>query len=374
MRIVRVSYRVPPERGGKERHVDCLTREQLDRGHEVALAFRRGSTVPEGAAVLPLRPTVPSRILAARSDVLAFAAEVAHALRHAGRADLVHLHGDHVEAAVLGPFCRRRGVPLVLTVHGALSRRHHRVARRALGAVDAFIALGSRPARDLVELGADPRRVLTMSSGLDLAGMPCPGPPADREPGLVVSVGSLDPVKNHDLVIEAVRLVRRTRPEVRLVIAGDGPERSRLSRLPEAGGPIELAGPLSRDEVYGLLRRAQVFVLASRRLPGKGEGVPTAALEALALGTPVVLSSEASLDPVVRDGGAYRTFESGSLDGLVSVLGAVLDDEEARDRMSARGPRAVADLGWPAVAGRVEEWYRVALDAALDAARSGGGR
>ncbi|MGV9324969.1 glycosyltransferase family 4 protein [Streptosporangium sandarakinum] len=374
MRIVRVSYRVPPERGGKERHVDCLTREQLGRGHQVALAFRRGGTVPEGAAVLPLRPTVPSRVLAARSDVLAFAAEVAHALRRAGRADLVHLHGDHVEAAVLGPFCRRRGVPLVLTVHGALSRRHHRAARRALGAVDAFIALGSRPARDLVELGADPRRVLTMSSGLDLAGMPCPGPPAAREPGLVVSVGSLDPVKNHDLVIEAVRLVRRTRPEVRLVIAGDGPERSRLSRLSEAGGPIELAGPLSRDEVYGLLRRAQVFVLASRRLPGKGEGVPTAALEALALGTPVILSSEASLDPVVRDGGAYRTFESGSLDGLVSVLGAVLDDEEERDRMSARGPRAVAGLGWPAVADRVEEWYRVARDTALDAARPGGGR
>ncbi|MEU6740508.1 glycosyltransferase family 4 protein [Streptosporangium sandarakinum] len=369
-----MSYRVPPERGGKERHVDCLTREQLGRGHEVALAFRRGNTVPEGAAVLPLRPTVLSRALAARSDVLAFAAEVAHALRHAGRADLVHLHGDHVEAAVLGPICRRRGVPLVLTVHGALSRRHHRVARRALGAVDAFIALGSRPARDLVELGADPHRVLTMSSGLDLAGMPCPAPPADREPGLVVSVGSLDPVKNHDLVIEAVRLVRRTRPEVRLVIAGDGPERSRLSQLSEAGGPIELAGPLPRDEVYGLLRRAQVFVLASRRLPGKGEGVPTAALEALALGTPVVLSSEASLDPVVRDGGAYRTFESGSLDGLVSALGAVLDDEEERDRMSARGPRAVAGLGWPAVADRVEEWYRVALDAALDAARPGGGR
>ncbi|MER5622134.1 glycosyltransferase family 4 protein [Streptosporangium sp. NPDC002544] len=358
-----MSYRVLSEQGGKERHVDCLTREQLKRGHEVALAFRRGDTVPKGATVLPIRPTMLSRALAARSDVLAFAAEVAQALRNAGQADLVHLHGDHVEAAILGPVCRRRGIPLVLTVHGALARRHRQIARRAMGKVDAFIALGSRPMCDLVALGADPHRILTTSSGLDLAILSRLGSAAARDPGLIVSVGSLDPVKNHELVIEAVRLIRLTRPEVRLVIAGDGPERSRLSRLSGADGAIELVGQLPRDEVYGLLRRAQVFVLASRRLPGKGEGVPTAALEALALGTPVIVSSEASLDPAVPDSEAYCTFESGSLDDLVSVLGAVLDDEEKRNRMSARGMQAAASLNWPTVASRVEEWYQVALDA-----------
>lgn len=106
MRIVRVSYRVPPEPGGKERHVECLTREQLRRGHEVTLAFRGGSTVPNGAMVLPLRPTGLSCLLAVKSDVLAFAAEVVGALRNAGPVDLVHLHGDHVEASVIGPFCK----------------------------------------------------------------------------------------------------------------------------------------------------------------------------------------------------------------------------------------------------------------------------
>jgi glycosyltransferase involved in cell wall biosynthesis len=360
---MRVSYRLPPEPGGKERHVECLTREQLSRGHEVTLAFRRGRPAPHGATVLALRPTALSRVLGAKSDVLAFAAETAHALRDAGHLDVVHVHGDHVEAAVLGPVCRRLRVPMVLTVHGALTRRHRRFAERALRSVGAFIALGSRTADDLIASGADPRRILTISSGLDLAETSrLRDGSAAREAGLVVSVGALEPVKDHGLLIEAVHELRRTRPGLRLIIAGEGPERSRLRRLARASRAITLAGQLPHEDVYRLVRRAQAFVLASRRLVGKGEGVPTAALEALALGTPVVLSSEASLEPVVTDREAYRTFASGSVAGLVAVLSAVLDDEDSRRRMSVRGRLAVAALDWPAVADAVEHWYQVALN------------
>lgn len=375
MRILRVSYRVPPEPGGKERHVDRLTREQLRRGHEVTVACRRG-TPPPGASRLRLRPTVTSRALAAASDVLAFAAEVARAMPGGGRYDLVHLHGDHVEASLLGRACRRLGVPLVLTVHGALARGHRRYARIGLRGVAACIALGSRPARELAGCGVDPRRITVMSSGVDLAEIArVPVPPA-REPGLIVSVGSLDPVKNHALLIAAVRGLRRTRPHLRLVVAGGGPEHGRLRALAGADPAVELPGPLPREEVYRLLRAAEVFVLASRRLPGKGEGVPTAALEALALGTPVVLSGEASLEPVVPAGDVYRTFDAESLPDLVRVLGDVLADERARERMAALGPPAVAALDWPLVAARVESCYHAVLGgdrAAAGAAPAGWG-
>jgi glycosyltransferase involved in cell wall biosynthesis len=362
MRILRVSYRVPPEPGGKERHVECLTRQQVRRGHHVTLAFRRGHAVPAGAEALPLRPTALSPVLALKSDVLAFAAEVAVTLRrHHPRPDLVHLHGDHVEASVLGPVCRRLGVPLVLTVHAALSRRHPRFTRAALRHVGSYIALGSATAGDLVRAGADPARVQVASSGLDLYAIARLAPRVPREPGLVVSVGSLEAMKNHALLIEAVRELRRTRPKVRLVIAGDGPDHERLRRLAGPGTGVELAGRLPREEVYPLMRRAEVFVLASRRLPGKGEGVPTAALEALALGTPVVVSSDAALDPVVTDHAAYRVFRTGSLVDLVSVLGPLLGDPRARREMGERGRAAAATLDWPAVADRMELAYDQAL-------------
>ncbi|MFI2369189.1 glycosyltransferase family 4 protein [Streptomyces sp. NPDC018833] len=360
-----MSYRVPPQPGGLERHVECLTREQIARGHRVTMAFRHGTTVPTGAVKLPLRASALSRGLTRLSDRTAFAAEAAAAIRRLSRRpgphvpDLVHVHGDHVEAMWLAPLCRRLGIPLFLTVHGRLSDGHRRLARRAFRYVDAFIALGSGTRTDLLGCAVPERRILTMSSGLDLSRMP---PPADtgRERGLIVSVGSLDPVKNHGLLIEAFHDLVRTRPGLRLVIAGEGPERDRLAALAAAGPGVELAGALPRGHVYELVRRAEVFVLASRRLPGKGEGVPTAALEALALGTPVVVSSEASLAPVVADG-TYRVFHSGARADLVATLRALLDDASARGQMSDLGRQAAAELGWPAVAGRVEDCYAAAL-------------
>ncbi|WP_406276490.1 glycosyltransferase family 4 protein [Streptomyces sp. NBC_00191] len=366
MHIVRLSYRVPPMPGGMERHVDCLTREQLSRGHRVTMAFRHGSAAP-GATQLSLRKTALSRALAPRSDRTAFAAEAATSVRQlyggsrSPNVDLLHLHGDHVEAMWLGPVCRRLGIPLFLTVHGRLSVRRQRLARHSFQHVDAFIALGSGTAADLVTCGVRERCILTMSSGLELSRMPPAAGARDRERGLIVSVGTLDPVKNHSLVIEAFHELARSRPGLRLVIAGEGPERDRLAQLAAAGPGVELAGALSRQEVYRLVRRAEVFVLASRRLPGKGEGVPTAALEALALGTPVVVSSDASLDPVVTVPEAYRVFRSGVKAELVTTLRTLLDDESGRSRMSELGRRAAAELDWSVVAGRVEEWYRAVL-------------
>lgn len=372
MQIVRVSYRVPPMPGGMERHVECLTREQVALGHRVTMVFRHGCTVPQGAVRLALPSGPLSRMLAPAVDRLTFAAEAAAVIRRLcdgsdSSVDLVHLHGDHVEALLLGPVCRRLGVPLFLTVHASLAHRHQRLAQRTFEDVKGFIALGSSTAADLVARGVDDRRVLTMSSGLELSGMASPTDIPCREHGLIVSVGALDPMKNHALLIEAFHELTRTRPSLRLVVAGDGPERDRLARMAAATPGVELAGSLSRPDVYALLQRAEVFVLASRRLSGKGEGVPTAALEALALGAPVVVSSDAALDAVIPDREAWRVFRSGSKADLVRTLGTVLDDASIRNRMSQLGVRAASSLDWPLVAQRVENWYRVILGSSTTA-------
>ncbi|WP_433240125.1 glycosyltransferase family 4 protein [Streptosporangium sp. CA-135522] len=356
MRILRIGYRLPPEPGGKERHIERLTREQTVNGHQVIIAHRRGEA-PRGVERLPLTPCFAGRLASRKSDVLAFAAECARALRRAQRIDLVHLHGDHREALVLGPAVRRLGVPFVVTVHGALTARHRRAMPWAFRHVDGFIALGARPRDDLLAAGIPARRIRTMSSGLDIAHLDRFRGRHPVEPGLVVSVGSLAKVKNHSLLIEAFHALRAVLPDARLVIAGDGAERARLHQLAGTGSGIEFTGPISTDQTYSLVSRAQAFVLASRRLPTLGEGIPTAALEALALGTPVIVSSDASLEPVIAGSGAYLTFPSGSAPELVARLRSVLQDEGLRLRLSGAGRQAVTALDWPLVAARVEEWY-----------------
>ncbi|MEV4457622.1 glycosyltransferase family 4 protein [Microbispora sp. NPDC049633] len=356
MRILHIGYRLPPEPGGKERHIECLTREELALGHEALIARRHGD-VPPGAVEVALSRTLASRTVARRSDPVAFALECARALPRMGRLDVVNVHGDHREALAIGPVARRLGIPLVLTVHGALNTRHRQVLRWAFRRIEGFLALGVRPAADLRAVGVPASAIRTLSSGLDLPRLDAIRARTAVEEGLIVSVGSLVPVKNHALTIEAFHRLRAGRPGLRLVIAGEGPERPALERLAQAGPGVELAGHLPREEVTSLVSRAQVFVLASRRLPAIGEGVPTAALEALALGTAAVLSSDATLDPVVADSAAYRVFRSGSAGDLEDQLGAVLDDDVLRARMAGHGRRAVADLGWPHVAARIVDWY-----------------
>ncbi|MET8144504.1 glycosyltransferase family 4 protein [Sphaerisporangium sp. NPDC005288] len=358
MRIVHVGYRLPPEPGGLERHIERLAREQLARGHRVVVAHRRGRA-PEGAQTLTLRRTRRSRLLARRSDVLAFGLECARALRDAGEVDVVHVHGDHRETLALGPAARRLGVPLVVTVHGAMTMRHLPIMPFAFRHVDDFIAIGARPAQDLRGAGVPASRIATMSSGLDLRHIARHhGEPV--EPGLIVSVGSLEKVKNHAVTIEAFHALRALHPGARLVIAGEGSERAALQQLAGTGRGVHLAGHLPESEVYALVARAQAFVLASRRLPTIGEGIPTAALEALALGTPVILSSETSLEPIV-EAGAYRTFLSGSVPDLVRRLREVLEGDRALPEIIERGLRAAATLDWSSVAARVEERYTALL-------------
>ncbi|GII46105.1 GDP-mannose-dependent alpha-(1-6)-phosphatidylinositol dimannoside mannosyltransferase [Planotetraspora silvatica] len=354
MRILQVSYRLPPEPGGLERHVQRLAREQVRSGHEVLVA-RRSGHAPEGTRALRVTPTGAGRIASLKSDVLAFAVDCARALRKAGPLDVVHLHGDHREALAIGPAARRLGIPVVLTVHGSLSAHHRAIMPLAFRHVRGFVTVGKRPAAELAKVGVPATRIHQMSSGLDLARME-PFRESHRfDPGLIVSVGSLEKVKNHALTLDAFRRLRILRPHARLVIAGDGPERRHLERL--AGPGVEFTGRLTEDEVYALVSRAHAFVLASRRLPSIGEGIPTAALEALALGTAVILSSDISLDPVVTDRTAYRTFRSGSAPELLAQMAAAIDDDTPRAEVAERGRRAVAGLDWPAVAAAVGGWY-----------------
>lgn len=102
----------------------------------------------------------------------------------------------------------------------------------------------------------------------------------------LVSVGRLMPQKGFDLLLPAIAELRARHPALHLTIFGDGPDRTALERQrDELGlrGTVTFAG-FSTD-ILPEVRAASLFVLASRY-----EGFPNAALEALACGTPVVLT------------------------------------------------------------------------------------
>ncbi|MEW5977984.1 MAG: glycosyltransferase [Acidobacteriota bacterium] len=149
------------------------------------------------------------------------------------------------------------------------------------------------------------KRIVLIPNGVDTERFhPRRSPLLRRQLGIgedecvVGSVGRLDPVKNFCGLIRAMaRLSRRDRP-TRLVIAGEGPDRSRIEQLlqQERLDPVPLLLGYRRDvaELYGLF---DIFVLNSH-----AEGMSNTALEALASGLPVVATNVGGNPEIVQNG------------------------------------------------------------------------
>ena len=116
----------------------------------------------------------------------------------------------------------------------------------------------------------------------------------------ITSIGRLVPVKGLHLAIEAAKGMA----DVRLIFAGQGPEERRLRDLARMHGvDLELPGVVKGAAKAELLRRSDMFVLPSVVLgSGRSEGTPTAMLEAMAAGLPIVASRVGGIPEFCEDG------------------------------------------------------------------------
>ena len=179
-------------------------------------------------------------------------------------------------------------VPLLAIAHGGdihTLRRLHLLAPalQLLRARNARIAFVSDELRRIA-ISAAPglarwlERAIVQPMGIDVARFAqLVRTPSD--PPLVLVAARLVPVKGVDVALAARAHVRS---DIRLVIAGDGPERARLRGDATFLGSVDTT---ARDQ---LLARASVVVIPSRRINGRTEGTPLIALEALAAGVPVI--------------------------------------------------------------------------------------
>lgn len=162
----------------------------------------------------------------------------------------------------------------------------------------------------------------------------------------LVFVGRLSAVKRLDLLLQAVKLVRCTFPEVRVLVVGDGPSRRELeAQCAELGlrGNVAFVGHQERVEDW--LKRSRVFVLTS-----SSEGLSLAMIEAMLCGLPAVVSDVGDLGELVEDGiNGYLVSEMTPdrfAECICRLLGApaflAACGEQARQAAARCGVRAVS--------------------------------
>jgi glycosyltransferase involved in cell wall biosynthesis len=192
----------------------------------------------------------------------------------------------------------------------------------------APVACGPGVAAAMEEHGLSPLATVPNAVG------PAP-PPADRtELGfpaatrVVLAVGRLVDQKNHALAIRAIGEV----PAAGLAIAGDGELRPELERLAAETGVADRVHFLGlRTDARALMGAADVIVL-----PSHWEGLPLAALEALASGTPLVATDVRGLRELLTDGeNALLVPEDAA--ALATALRRVLDDPGLAARLATGG-------------------------------------
>jgi glycosyltransferase involved in cell wall biosynthesis len=179
---------------------------------------------------------------------------------------------------------------------------------------------------------------------------------------VLVGVGNLNPQKGHEYLLRAAALARRTRPAIKVLVAG-APHpthreyEQRLHRLAgeldlEVGKDVVFAGALS--DVRPVLAAADVFVLAS--VP-RSEGAPTAIEEAMMMELPVVATDVGAVREVVEDGRTGLVVPPLDAQALAGAILRILGDHELRTSFGTRGRvRAIEHFS-------AEECARVHLEA-----------
>lgn len=206
--------------------------------------------------------------------------------------------------------------------------------RQTVRDASALLYLGEHEAGDFLDAGAACWRLVPMRPPLEL-------PPSSEatkcEQPTVAFVGRLHPIKGIDRLIHATALARRDVPDLRLDIVGPGDHyRNKLAayaRRLGCGDAVRFRGFLGRDEKLQVLRRAHVAALLSR-----SEGLPMAALEAMACGTPVVLSRGCNLWDVERKAGIVV---DDSVEEAAAAFVKILTNSDLRRRF-AEGAAAFA--------------------------------
>jgi glycosyltransferase involved in cell wall biosynthesis len=287
-----------------------------------------------------------------------------------------HLRGaDIVHAAELGYWFawqaarlqQRLGFKLALTVWETIPLRRsyrnvrtRRYAAEVLAATDLFLPTTER-ARLALELeGAPPDRIAVSPPGVvveHFAVARVASPPADGS-HLILSPARLVWEKGHQDVLRALALLRRRgRDDVRLVIVGAGPERTRLAAYAHELGVadrLDLRGAVPYDAMPALYAQASCLVLASLPTWSWEEQFGMVLVEAMAGHVPVIAASSGAIPEVVGESGTL--FGPGDWVGLADALerGPLAEPPGAR---RAPDPDRLERLSSSAAAARLEAAY-----------------
>lgn len=360
-------------------HVQEVVRALVGHGVSVELfAASIGGAPPadlQGVPVhpLPLRPAGSNAAEARESALLASNPAWARALESAGGFDAVYERYSLWSWAPM-EYARRRGIPGLLEVNAPLVEEQaahrglldeagaHANARRVFHAASMLLAVSEEVGLHLASYPAAAGKIEVVPNGVN-PGRFAPAltirrqrRASDTAGATIGFVGSLKPWHGTELLLESFAALRARRPSARLLVVGDGPERSRLEARAgglSLNGSVRFTGAVSADEVPGWLGAMDVAVAPYPALSGFYFS-PLKVYEYMAAGLPVVASRIGQIRHVLDHEVNGILVEPGQRDELTSALEMLVDNPRLRERLGWAARASVEHRHtWAAVATRI---------------------
>ncbi len=380
MRILMVSDVYFPRVNGVSTSIETFRRTLAPLGVEVRLVVPRYGDEAEEAGVVrvPGRPVPGDR----EDRLVGWRAMHRAVLAAAQDCDLIHIQTPFVAHYAGLKAARKLGLPVVATYHtlfeeylqhyarflpgGWLKGQARAFSRRQCNALDAVVVPSTAMRQRLESYGVtSPLHVLP--TGIPLARFACGNGPAFRARHgiplgrpVALFVGRVAHEKNIGFLLEALVHARRLRPEVLLLVAGEGPAMADLQAQVRAlglSGAVQFIGYLDRGSALpDCYAAADVFVFASRT-----ETQGLVLLEAMAAGLPVIAIAEMGTIDILAPGrGAFCPPAEPQAFG--EMLGHFLNRSDAWRHLAEEAPVYAREWSDTAMAARLAGLYRVLAD------------
>lgn len=366
-------------RKGCSIHVQEVLRALRAQGAEVELfAVRLGGEAPADLATVPVHrlPVAEAEGGAAREAALKAANDVwRERFLAGGRWDAVYERYSLWSCGILEQ-ARVQGIPALLEVNAPLIEEQsvHRgledevgaqeMARRAFGAASRLLAVSEEVGAYLEGFPEAMGKVEILPNGVDVDRFAPAIAMRRRRSGkaknlTVGFVGTLKPWHGTHHLVEAFRVLVQERPEMHLLIVGDGPERSRLMEQVREGGVadrVSFTGSVTAEEVPGWLAAMDIAVAPYPQLE-QFYFSPLKVYEYMAAGLPVVASRIGQIERLIRDRVNGLLVEPGKPGSLALALATLAAKRSLRERLGAAARTTVErHHTWASVATRILGW------------------
>lgn len=375
MRIARIIEYFPPHVGGMEGHGLNLSFEQSKLGHVVEIFIGYGDknwyedwgfskfchTINTYEAPFQFLPLY-SKIRRLWFNIWAyFAVKKNH---RKNRYNIIHLHGDFIEAFFGGELAKKLGIPSVLTIHAGLNKKLLKPKNaKYFFNINKIICVSEEIANDLKGIGVPENKLVIISSGIYLSEFKKvdSNKIADLRDKyskpIIISIGVLRPAKGFKYLIEAFKKIKEKFSKASLLIIGDGSNRIELEKQAKDIGEIHFLGRQDNDRVIEYLKVADVFVLASIFMKEDREGTPNTIMEAMAAGLPVVTTKVGGSPYLIRDGVNGFLVNPGNSSELAEVIANLVSDREISQKMSMRNLEDIKQKDWSIIAKKITDVY-----------------